>query len=612
MVQDRGVEDSAELPESVQGIIAARLDALTSEEKDVLQDAAVLGKVVWVGALADIAGLARWTVEERLHALERKEFVRREQHSSVAGETEYAFRHILVRDVAYGQIPRSRRGHKHRAAAEWIESIGRAEEQAELLAHHYLEALEYAKTTGQDPADLAVKGRLALRDAGARALDLAALGTAARFYEAALELWPEDDPDRAEVSLRALGARWSVHGGDPSAGLVEARDELLAAGRNDLAAEAELLLTNVSWYQGNRARASVHLTAAQQLAENLPASKTKAHFLAQVSRFHMLGSEFDQAIEVGLQAVEMAEAHGAAGDLAGALNNIGTARAGWGDDTGIKDLERAIEIASAANNVHEHGRAIINLAVIMVLRGDLARAYELELLSSDVARAGGEVVGLRWAEGNLIKSHYWRGEWDESVRLADSFIERAESGSAHYMAAQAYYHRAMIRLARGEGRAVEDVERALELAEAAEDPQVVQPTRALAGHVFWSVGERDRAKGMLETLGESARHPVAGGMPSGLCELSWLALDLGSGERFLKVLADAPATPWRKAAGAIARGEPVQAVEIFDRIGAKPEAAYSRLRSREPADVERALEFYRSVGAARYVHEAEELLAKTA
>jgi hypothetical protein len=101
-------------------------------------------------------------------------------------------------------------------------------------------------------------------------------------------------------------------------------------------------------------------------------------------------------------------------------------------------------------------------------------------------------------------------------------------------------------------------------------------------------------------------------MPSGLCELSWLALDLGSGERFLKVLADAPATPWRKAAGAIARGEPVQAVEIFDRIGAKPEAAYSRLRSREPADVERALEFYRSVGAARYVHEAEELLAKTA
>jgi class 3 adenylate cyclase len=610
MVQERGA--SGELPESVQGIIAARLDALPSEEKDLLQDAAVLGKIVWVGALAQITGLARWTVEERLHALERKEFVRREQHSSVAGETEYAFRHILVRDVAYGQIPRARRADKHRAVAEWIESLGRSEEQAELLAHHYLEALEYAKAAGQAAADLVERGRLALRDAGARALDLAALSSAARFFEAALELWPDNDPDRAELTLRAFGTRWSVSGGDRSAELIEVRDELLAAGRNDLAAEAELLLTNVFWYQGNRARSSVHLAAAQQLAESLPPSKIKAHFLAQVSRFHMLGGELEQAIEVGLQAVEMAEALVATGDLASALNNIGTARAGLGDETGIEDLERAIEIAGAANNVHEHGRAIINLAVVMVLRGDLARAYELELLSADVARAGGEVIGLRWTEGNLIKSRYWRGEWDESVRLTNSFIEQAEAGSAHYMAAQAYYHRAIVRLARGEGGAVEDVERGLELAEAAEDPQVVNPARAVAGHVFWSVGERDRAKAMLGTFTEGGRRPAEGGMPSGLCELSWLALDLGSGDRFLEALADAPPTLWVDAAGAIARVEPVRAAEILDRIGANPEAAYARLRSGEPAEVERALAFYRSVGAARYIHECEQRLAATA
>ena len=227
MVQDRGLEEASELPESVQGIIAARLDALALEEKDLLQDAAVLGKVTWVGALAQITGLARWTVEERLHALERKEFVRREQHSSVAGETEYAFRHILVRDVADNQNPRSRRAAKHRAAAEWIESLGRAEEHAELLAHHYLQALEYARATGQDQADLAERARLALRAAGARATELSALGTAARFYEAALELWPEDEADRAELMLAALEARWWVEGGDVSEGAVEARDRLL-------------------------------------------------------------------------------------------------------------------------------------------------------------------------------------------------------------------------------------------------------------------------------------------------------------------------------------------------------------------------------------------------
>ncbi len=193
MVQERGA--AGELPESVQGIIAARLDALTSEEKDVLQDAAVLGKIVWVGALAQIAGLARWTVEERLHALERKEFVRREQHSSVAGETEYAFRHILVRDVAYGQIPRARRADKHRAVAEWIESLGRAGGAGGAARAPLPRGARVREgdRTGPPPTSPSAGGWHSATRATART-ELAAPATAARFYEAALELWPEDDP----------------------------------------------------------------------------------------------------------------------------------------------------------------------------------------------------------------------------------------------------------------------------------------------------------------------------------------------------------------------------------------------------------------------------------
>ena len=92
---------AGELPETVQGIIAARLDSLPAEEKRLLLDAAVFGKTFWVGALqAEDA-------EARLHALQRKEFVRRERRSSVAGEAEYLFTHLLVRDVAYAQIPRA-------------------------------------------------------------------------------------------------------------------------------------------------------------------------------------------------------------------------------------------------------------------------------------------------------------------------------------------------------------------------------------------------------------------------------------------------------------------------------------------------------------------------
>src|SRR5262245_34627407 len=120
-----------ELPETVQGIIAARLDALAPDEKVVVQNAAVLGKGLWAGAVAELSGREADSVATALHALERKGLIRRERRSAVAGESEYAFRHVLVRDVAYGQIPRAERGRKHALAAGWIERLGRSDDHAE-------------------------------------------------------------------------------------------------------------------------------------------------------------------------------------------------------------------------------------------------------------------------------------------------------------------------------------------------------------------------------------------------------------------------------------------------------------------------------------------------
>lgn len=93
-----------ELPETVHGIIAARLDALSPDEKELLQDGAVVGKVFWVGALEAIGGVSRQRADELLHSLERKEFVHGARQPSIAREAEYMFRHVLLRDVAYGQI----------------------------------------------------------------------------------------------------------------------------------------------------------------------------------------------------------------------------------------------------------------------------------------------------------------------------------------------------------------------------------------------------------------------------------------------------------------------------------------------------------------------------
>jgi predicted ATPase len=110
------------LPPSVQAVIAARVDTLPVAEKAVLQDAAVVGRVVWPGALPAIGGTDRATVAACLELLVRKQFVRREEKRSLAAEPAYSFGHVLVRDVAYGQLTRTLRAERHRRAAEWLDA----------------------------------------------------------------------------------------------------------------------------------------------------------------------------------------------------------------------------------------------------------------------------------------------------------------------------------------------------------------------------------------------------------------------------------------------------------------------------------------------------------
>src|SRR5207302_7880210 len=205
---------------------------LSSDEKALIQDAAVFGKVFWTGALATVGEIDRAAAGRRLPALERKEFVRRERTSSVAAETEYGCRHVLVRDVAYGQIPRAGRAEKHRRAAEWIELLGaeRAEDRAEMLAHHYGAALEFARASGQETGQLAERARFALRDAAERAFSLNALQTAVHLFEQAIALWPEDGEGWPRLVLRHAEARMILSQGREYPTLPRARDRLLAAG----------------------------------------------------------------------------------------------------------------------------------------------------------------------------------------------------------------------------------------------------------------------------------------------------------------------------------------------------------------------------------------------
>ena len=260
MLAERGV--SEQVPETLLGAIAARLDGLSQAEKTSLQHAAVVGKTFWLGAVEAMDGVSRRELDERFHGLERKEFVRRERRSAVEADTQYSFLHVLVRDVAYGQIPRAARADAHTRAAAWIESLGRAGDQAEMLAYHYVQALELAQASGIDAESLVEPARRALRDAGDRAAALYSVEAAERFYEAALELWPEDDPERPEILYRrALPAGYHIGGGDPDR-LAEARDAMLAAGETDRAAELEALIAQRFWI---RATASAPMSTGGAL-----------------------------------------------------------------------------------------------------------------------------------------------------------------------------------------------------------------------------------------------------------------------------------------------------------------------------------------------------------
>ncbi len=179
-------------PESLHALIAARLDTLPPDRKSLLQDAAVIGKVFWSGAVAEMGARGRPEVEQALHDLVRKELVRPFRQSSMEGEQELGFWHVLVRDVAYGQVPRAQRAAKHAKVADWLEHKAgeRVEDVAEVLAYHTGEAIALAKATGDErlASELGpAAGRYALL-AGERALGLDTrkalqlLGTRARGH----------------------------------------------------------------------------------------------------------------------------------------------------------------------------------------------------------------------------------------------------------------------------------------------------------------------------------------------------------------------------------------------------------------------------------------------
>jgi class 3 adenylate cyclase/tetratricopeptide (TPR) repeat protein len=194
-----GIED-VEIPDTVQGVLAARIDLLDPQQKRVLQSAAVVGRVFWTGPVRELVGGAE--VDATLIALEDRELVLSRLGSSIAGESEYIFKHVLTRDVAYESLPRRERSPAHAAVAAWIEQTAgaRAREFVELLAYHYATALD---GSGAPSEELRRKAFEHLVAASSESRSKQVLKKAERFAEEALEL-ARGDLERA-IAFDALG-----------------------------------------------------------------------------------------------------------------------------------------------------------------------------------------------------------------------------------------------------------------------------------------------------------------------------------------------------------------------------------------------------------------------
>jgi class 3 adenylate cyclase/tetratricopeptide (TPR) repeat protein len=618
---ERGSVVDLALPETVQGLILGRLDMLPAAEKSLVQDAAVVGKVFWAGAAAAIGGRGRGDVETLLHALERKEFVRRERRASVAGETQYAFLHLLVRDVAYGQIPRRERAEKHRLAAEWIASTaaGRAEDAAEMLAHHYLQALELSEVAGLDTASIAEPARRAFREAGARAFALHAQDAADRYYQAALKLYAPDDDGRAYVLLDLLRTAWDLDL-DRSALAAEASQAFLRLGDPESAAMAEMLAARLDWARGERERGYVHGERALGLIEARPPSEAKAYVLVAWANLRMLAGENAEAVRLGRLGLEIATELGLDEARASLLNSIGTARANSGDEGGMAEMEQALELAERVGSPREIHRAYNNLANTNWWFG---RVREAEPYVQRM-RANSERFALpsleRWTQGELVLYSHLMGRWRETERLAGEFIDVVEG--THYLETPCRSYRALVRLARGDlDGALEDVERATELGRAAADHQVLTVALSARAFVLARLGRREDASAAVDELLALSDTPLEKIHDVWLIVFAWAALDCGRGD--VPVSEAALPTPWREAAGAIVSGHFDTAADVLDRIGAEGEAAYARLRAAErlasegrrtAADVKLrpALAFFREEGATAYLRRGEALLAASA
>jgi class 3 adenylate cyclase/tetratricopeptide (TPR) repeat protein len=491
-------------PESLHAIISARLDTLPPEQKTLLQDAAVVGRVFWPGALAIVGDADEDSIRARLHDLTRGELIRPSRVSSVANEQEFAFAHALIRDVAYGQIPREPRARKHIAAARWIEAVTgeRASDQAEVLAHHYERALELSRSAGQeDTADLEAATRRYWVMAGDRAMSVDVTGAEASF-DRALEAMAEGDTGRTAVQAKKAEA--SFYQGR----YAEARrrfEDVIASSRATgdflTTGASENWLATVLWQQGDASGSRARLGDAVEDLSREPPSPELADCQASMASDRLLTGHFEDAIDWAEQSLELASKLGDERLRPRALSYRGLARCYMGDLDGLADLREALATTERLALSRENARVLLILAEVLWASESPVAALDATASGMDLTARRGLREMLIGCQTTSLGPLFDLGRWNELLGLTDELLGQSSDAEGGYAALLTLPWKAQVLLRRG--RTSEAITVSSELvarAKQVRDAQILVPAFVTSALVALHGGEPAEALAIVADL----------------------------------------------------------------------------------------------------------------
>ena len=499
MLEERGDVEGLAIPETVQALMTARLDTLRPEQKALLHDAAVVGRIFWSGAVAAVGERDRSVTRRELNELVHREFIRPIRVSSIDGEDEFAFWHALVRDVAYQQIPRSPRADKHVAAARWVEQRAgeRVADHAEILVHHYGEALGLARSAGDARPDIESGLTRNLVLAGDRAWQLDTLAAEA-YYRRALEL-SIDEPARAAVLSKLANVLVQRGEMDLAVPRIPCGYRGTASRGSGRSRVRDQDLARAMWGQGDVDVARDLGYEAISILEQHPGPELVDAYGSAAQRA-AIGGRFAEATGFVEKGLALAAELGVANVMA-LLMARATVRGYSGDPRCVSDSREVRDLGFRLGLGRTTAVAMNNYADALFYFDSARAARAAWEEATEFSRERGLAWAEMWATAESLRALLHLGEWDELRVRADEVLRWAAEHGGGQLEIFPRLYLTEVLVHRGDiAGAAEQVDALMPRARESGDPQVVVPGLAAAALVESARGDQDRALGHVLEL----------------------------------------------------------------------------------------------------------------